>query len=74
MHTLATVYNTRMLNDLTDRLAQAGHQVHKKTNIVVVRDAAGNRILSALGTGSRRVVHVSDRVAEEYNLPLWATT
>lgn len=74
MKTLAVVYNTRMLNALTAQLAQAGHVVRKGNISVTVRDAAGAKLLSSIGSGARRSVMVSDRVAAEYNLPLWATT
>lgn len=74
MKTLAVAYNTRMLNELVAKLALEGHVVYRGNNIVTVRNQAGNKMLSALGSGTRRSVQVAPAVAAEYNLPLWATT
>lgn len=74
MKTLAVAYNTRMLNALVAQLAQAGHTVYKGNSIVTVRDQAGAKLLSALGSGTRRSVQVAPAVAAEYNLALWATS
>jgi adenylosuccinate lyase len=76
MHTIANVQSKKQVAALIATLEQSMPQgtceVHKGATSVQVRDnSTGLRVMSAIGSGNKWAVKVTEAVAAQHNIPLW---